>query len=204
MTTVLQITTSLFSGDGESSRLANRLVSSLRDKQPDINVVSRDLAADPVPHLNGERFGAFITKPAQRTPVQQAILNYSDALIDELRRADIIVLGLPMYNFGLPSQLKAYFDHVARAGETFRYTAEGSVGLLDDKKVYVLATRGGFYGDSHSHSEYIRQIFGFFGLNDVEFVYAEGLAISDEHKRDGIAQAQNGIARLALPEALAA
>ncbi len=106
-------------------------------------VIKRDLAQDPVPHLTAERFTAFGTPASQRTLEQQRLVAESDALIDELRRADVLVIGLPMYNFGVPSTLKAYFDHVARAGVTFRYTADGPVGLLTGKQAYVFATRGG-------------------------------------------------------------
>ena len=93
-----------------------------------------------MPHLDGERFGAFVTDAAARTEAQNEVIAFSDALIDELRRADVIVLGLPMYNFGIPSTLKAYFDHIARAGVTFRYTADGPEGLLKGKKAVVFAT----------------------------------------------------------------
>src|SRR5438105_6471051 len=116
MKTLLQIKSSLFSDGGQSSRLAERFVAAWRESNPHGRVIVRDLALEPVPHLDAARFGAFIAKPGERNAAQQAVIEHSDALIDELRRADVIVLGLPMYNFGLPSTLKAYFDHVARAG----------------------------------------------------------------------------------------
>lgn len=185
MKKLLQINASLFSGDGHSTRLAEQFVESWREKYPESEHVVRDLARDPVPHLDEQRFKALITDPAQRTPEQVAVADYSDALIEELRGADVVVLGLPMYNFGVPSTLKAYFDHVARAGVTFRYTANGPEGLLRDKKVYVLAARGGFYVGTplDSQTGYVRDFFGFLGMRDVEFVYAEGLNI-DENSRD--------------------
>src|SRR5882762_8689875 len=114
MKTLLQIKSSLFSDGGQSSRLAGRFVAGWRESNPDGQVIVRDLALEPVPHLDAARFGAFLAKPGERSATQQAVIEYSDALIDELRRADVIVLGLPMYNFGLPSTLKAYFDHIAR------------------------------------------------------------------------------------------
>jgi FMN-dependent NADH-azoreductase len=156
-------------------------------------------SAEPVPHLNGERFGAFIAKPEERTDAQHAVVAYSDALIDELKRADIVVLGLPMYNFGVPSQLKAYFDHIARAGVTFKYTATGPVGLLTGKKVYVFATRGGLYAGSplDTQTGYVRDFLGFLGMNDVQFIYAEGLAVSPESRQAGLAKAAAEIASLA-------
>ena len=156
-------------------------------------------SADPVPHLNGERFGAFIAKPEERTDAQHAVVAYSDALIDELKRADIVVIGLPMYNFGVPSQLKAYFDHIARAGVTFKYTATGPVGLLTGKKVYVFAARGGLYAGSplDTQTGYVRDFLAFLGMTDVQFVYAEGLAVSPESREAGLAKAAAEIASLA-------
>src|SRR6267143_3929591 len=115
MKTLLQIKSSIFSDGGQSSRLTERFVAAWRESNPRGQVIVRDLALEPVPHLDAARFGAFIAKPGERSAAQQAVIEHSDALVDELRRADVIVLGLPMYNFGLPSTLKAYFDHVARA-----------------------------------------------------------------------------------------
>ncbi|HEV7986789.1 MAG TPA: NAD(P)H-dependent oxidoreductase [Steroidobacteraceae bacterium] len=185
MSTLLQINASIQGESGQSSQLANRFVAAWRTQHPEGRVVRRDLAADPVPHLTAERFGAFLTAPEQRSDAQHAIANYSDTLIEELRRADVIVLGLPMYNFGIPSQLKAYFDHIARAGHTFRYTAQGPVGLLGGKKVYAFAARGGLYAGAplDTQTPYVRDFLGFLGIRDVEFVFAEGLAI-DAQRRD--------------------
>jgi FMN-dependent NADH-azoreductase len=134
------------------------------------------------------------------------VIEYSDKLIDELRRADTIVLGLPMYNFGLPSQLKAWFDHVARAGVTFKYTDKGAVGLLAGKKAYVFATRGGVYAGTPADTQtpYVRDFLAFLGIADVEFVYAEGLAISAEAREAALASAQARIGQLAAPTRLAA
>jgi FMN-dependent NADH-azoreductase len=206
MSTLLQLNTSLFSTGGQSSRLANEFVAGWQANHPRGDVIVRDLAREPVPHLSAERFGAFLAKPGERTPEQQAVVDDSDALIDELNRADVIVLGLPMYNFGVPSTLKAYFDHVARAGVTFRYTEKGAVGLLTGKQAYVFATRGGFYNgtDADTQTAFVRQFLAFLGITDVTFVYAEGLAVSEAAKQAGIARAQNAIRSLSAPEALAA
>jgi FMN-dependent NADH-azoreductase len=123
----------------------------------------------------------------------------SDALIAELEAADVIVLGLPMYNFGVPSTLKAYFDHVARAGVTFRYTADGPQGLLGGKKAYVLAARGGRYAGTplDTQSDFVRQFLGFLGIRDVEFIYAEGLAMGDAHRDGALSHAGECIQQLA-------
>jgi FMN-dependent NADH-azoreductase len=201
---ILQIKSSVFSGNSQSSRLADQFVAELLAQNPGAEVVERDLVAHPVPHLDGERAGAFFAKPAERTADQKAVIAYSDGLIGELRRADVIVLGLPMYNFGVPSQLKAWFDHIARAGETFKYTEKGAVGLLTGKKAYVFAARGGVYGADHSQTHFVRQFLGFLGITDVEFVYAEGLALGEESRNNSIAAAQAGVRRLAVQTRLAA
>jgi FMN-dependent NADH-azoreductase len=202
MKTLLQINTSIFSDGGQSSRLAERFVAAWREANPGGNVALRDLAKTPVPHIDAQRFGAFLAQPAERTPEQQGVVDYSDALIGELERADVIVLGLPMYNFGVPSTLKAYFDHVARAGVTFRYTETGSVGLLKGKKVYVFAARGGLYAGTprDTQTQYVRHFLAFLGLDDVEFVYAEGLAVSDAVRQQGITRAHADVDRLADSE----
>jgi FMN-dependent NADH-azoreductase len=202
MTTLLQINTSIFFEGGQSSRLAERFVAAWREATPGARVVVRDLAKEPVPHIDAKRFGAFLAKPAERTSEHQAVVDYSDALIDELRRADVIVLGLPMYNFGLPSTLKAYFDHIARAGVTFRYTESGPVGLLTGKKVYVFATRGGLYAGTarDTQTPYVRDFLAFLGMDDVEFVYAEGLAVGEAAKQQGLARAHAQIDRLLAPD----
>jgi FMN-dependent NADH-azoreductase len=200
MTTLLQINASINTGTGQSSQLANQFVAAFHERRPDAKIVVRDVAAaEPVPHLNAERFGAFITKPEARSAAQRAVVAYSDALIDELRGADVIVLGLPMYNFGVPSQLKAYFDHIARVGETFKYTDKGPVGQLTGKKVYVFAARGGLYAGTplDTQTSYVRDFLRFLGITDVEFVYAEGLNISPQSKEAGLAKAVAEIARLA-------
>lgn len=208
MKTLLQIQTSIFEAGGQSSQLAKRFADEWLAANPGGRVIQRDIGREPIPHLTAERFQAFLAKPADRTPEQQAVAGFSDALIDELRQADVIVLGLPMYNFGLPSSLKAYFDHIARAGVTFRYTERGAEGLLTGKKAYVFATRGGLYAGTPNDTQtpYVRDFLKFIGIDDVEFVYAEGLAMGDAPKEKALVEANRAIARIvALPEvALAA
>ena len=194
---ILQIKSSVFGGNGASSRLADAFVARLHDPMPDTQLVERDLVADPVPHLEGARVEAFFSKPEERNGEQKAMIAYSDALIAELRRADILVLGLPMYNFGVPSQLKAWFDHLARAGETFKYTDRGSVGLMSGKKAYVFAARGGVYPESHSQIAFVREFLAFIGITDVEVVYAGGLALGDDSRNNRVLAAQAAARRLA-------
>jgi FMN-dependent NADH-azoreductase len=206
MNTLLQLNTSMFSTEGQSSRLAEEFVAGWRELNRKGEVIVRDLARDPVPHLDAGRFQSFLAKPGERTPEQQQVVAYSDGLIDEIRRADVVVLGLPMYNFGVPSTLKAYFDHLARVGETFRYTEQGPVGLLTGKKVYVFATRGGQYAGTPADSEtsYVKHFLSFLGLSDVQFIYAEKLAISDADKQAAVAQARKAIGQLDILQRIAA
>ena len=203
---MLQLNTSIHAASGESSKLANEFVAGWKAGHPTAKVVVRELALDPVPHLTAERFASFLARPEARSHDQQEIVAYSDALIEELRRADVIVLGLPMYNFGIPSMLKAYFDHIARAGVTFSYTANGPVGLLTGKKVYVFATRGGIYAGTplDTQTAYVRDFFRFLGITDVEFLYAEGLAIGEASKKTSLAGVMNVIGQMNAPVRIAA
>jgi len=202
MYTILHLTSSIFGEGGQSSRLASQFVARFAGAR----VIQRDLSKNPLPHLDAERFGAFLSKPDARTPRQQQVLDESDALIAELKAADTLVIGLPMYNFGIPSQLKAYFDHVARAGVTFKYTDKGAVGLLTGKRAYVFAARGGLYQGTprDTQTAYVREFLAFLGIADVQFVYAEGLAIGETQKQAALAGAQRALRELAQPERIAA
>ena len=198
MKNILVITASIFGQDGQSSRLVDQTLDQLRQTYGDIQTTYRDLSAEPVPHLDAERFGAFLTSADDRDGSQQGVVDYSDLLISEVVDADVIVMGVPMYNFGVPSVLKAYFDHIARAGITFRYTASGPVGLLEDRPVYILAARGGLYAGTPNDSQtpFIRSFLGFIGLKDVHFVYAEGLNMGDDKKENSLQEAGRAIETL--------
>lgn len=195
MKTLLLIRSSLLLGNGQSNRLADRYVAAWQAANPEGRVVVRDLATHPVPHLDLARVGAFSTPAEQRTPEQRALVAESDALIAELQGADVVALGLPLYNFGIPSTLKAYFDHIARAGVTFRYTAAGAEGLVKGKQVLVFAARGGLYqGQPHdTQTPYVRNFLGFLGMTDVRFVFAEGLNMGEEPRREGLRAAEADI-----------
>lgn len=199
MTTLLQINTSLFAENGQSSQLARHFVETWQGAHPDGRVVVRDLAREPIPHLDATRVAALFSKPEERTPEQQAVLDEANALLAELEAADVIVLGLPLYNFGIPSTLKAYFDHIARAGVSFRYTPNGPEGLLRDRKVYVLAARGGYYQGTPADTQtpYVAHFLNFLGIRDIEFVYAEGLNVSAEAKQQALERARGDVERLA-------
>ena len=200
MNNVLCLNCSIQGDSSQSRQLSNKLLERIKKTYSSVKIVSRDLVRDPLPHLNGAQFNAFITPPEQRTSEQKVLASQSDALIKEISDADTVVLALPMYNFGIPSQLKSYFDNLARAGMTFKYTATGPVGLLTGKKAVVLATRGGLYfgTDKDTQTKYVRDFLSFIGITDVEFIYAEGLAISSEQKAMSLELANDIIEAMSL------
>ena len=196
MQTLLKIEASLAGAQGLSSQLADVFVADWLQRNPGGHVIVRNLASAPVPHLTGDEFKAFNTSRDERTPDQQAAVDYSDALIEEIKSADTLVLAVPMYNFSVPSTLRAYFDHIARAGVTFRYTSTGPEGLLKGKRAYVFITRGGIYAaGADTQTPYLRQFLGFLGI-DTEFVHAEGLGMGEETRERSLAAARDAIANL--------
>lgn len=194
---LLQINSSIHGELGQSSKLAQRFATQWLACNPRGRVVTRDLAQEPVPHLTARRFAAFSVEPESRTREQNEIVAYSDALIEELRAADVVAIGAPMYNFNISSTLRAYLDHIVRADVTFRQTATGTEGLIKGKKVFLFATCGAAY----SHVEdtqipHLKRILGFIGLTDVQFICAEGLLMGDEMRSNAIAKAHAAIEQL--------
>jgi len=182
MKTLLLLHTSLQGPDSLSSSLANDYVEQWQASNPRGRLISRDLATEPVPHLTAERFAAFTTASDERDHNQRGVAEFSDRLIGELQEADEILIALPMHNFGIPSTLKAYIDHVARAGVTFRYTSSGAIGLLTDKRAIVFATRGGRYEGTplDTQTGFMKTVLAFLGIEDTQFVYAEGTAMGGD------------------------
>jgi len=184
MTKALVIKSSVFSGQGESSKLVEHTVSVLKQQIADIEIIERDLGSDPVNHLDGATTAAFFAQDtSDLSESQQSALALSNELIEELKSVDYLVLGVPMYNFGIPSTLKSWIDYVARAGITFRYTENGPEGLVSNvKKVIVTAARGGIYQGTpkDTQTSYLKDVLGFLGINDVEFVYAEALNMGEK------------------------
>ena len=199
MPTLLQINSTLAGPDGASSELATRFAATWKARNSGARIIVRNLSDEPVPHLTAEAFAAFRKPVEARSAREQLAAAYSDALIDELQRANVLVLGVPMYNFGVPSTLKAWMDHVARAGITFRYTANGPEGLLRGKQAYVFATRGGRYAGTirDTQTPFVRDFLGFLGIDAVEFVHAEGLAMGDEPRATALRSADIRIQQLA-------
>ncbi|MCK2096331.1 FMN-dependent NADH-azoreductase [Thauera aromatica] len=193
---ILQINGSARSEAGNSTRIARDIVARLQAENPQAEVVERDLARAPAPVIDETALGALFTPAEQRTPEQAARVAASDALIAEVQAADVIVLGVPMYNFGISTQLKNWIDAIARVGVTFRYTENGPEGLLGGKKVFVAFARGGRYRGTPADTQtpYLQTLFGFLGITDVRFIYAEGLNMGEEAVKQGFAEAEADIA----------
>jgi FMN-dependent NADH-azoreductase len=179
---ILQINSSARSTGSESTRLADTIVARLTAGAANAKVVRHDLASEPLKVLDEPALQALFTPADKRTPDQAARVAIDDALIAEAQAADVIVIGAPMYNFGVTIQLKSWFDAIARAQVTFRYTETGPEGLLKGKKVYVALARGGMHRDGPSDSQvpYLKTMLGFLGMTDVQFVYAEGMGYGPE------------------------
>lgn len=183
MTNILVISSSAAGDASVSAGLINTFVETARSANPAARIVTRDVGTQPLPHLSPASLGGLRGEPS--TDVERQTRAVSDALIAELRAADLIVIGAPMYNFGITSTLKAWFDHVLRAGETFRYTENGPEGLITGKRAVVVETRGGLYSDGpaaamDSQEPHLRTMLGFAGITDVTFVRVERLAMGPE------------------------
>ena len=166
---------------------------------PKDQITVRDLAVNPVPHLDINLLGGWMKPADQRSDIEQVSLERSNQLTDELLAADVLVMAAPMYNFAIPSTLKAWLDHVLRAGVTFKYTETGPQGLLSGKRAYVLTARGGIYaGSTADHQEpYLRQVMGFIGIHDVTFIHAEGMNLGGDFQEKGLNQANAKLSQVA-------
>lgn len=199
MSTLLLIESSVRQQDSVSRQLSEEFVAQWRQANPGGRVLNRDLAREPLPHLDADLLGGWMKPAAEQSAAEQAALARSDQLIEELLAADVLVLGAPMYNFAIPSTLKAWLDHVLRAGVTFKYTEQGPRGLLQGKRAYVLTARGGVYagGPLDQQEPYLRQALGFIGIDDVQFVHAEGLNMGGDSAAQGLARARARLAEIA-------
>ena len=192
MSNVLIIESSARQQDSFSRELTQQFISHWKTLHPADCLTIRDVAVNPVPHLDADLLGGWMKPEAQRNAAEQASLQRSNELTDELLAADVLVLAAPMYNFAIPSTLKAWLDHVLRAGLTFKYTDTGPQGLLTGKKAYVLTARGGIYaGSTADHQEpYLRQVLAFVGIHDVTFIHAEGMNLGGDFQEKGLNQAK--------------
>ena len=199
MSHVLIIESSARQQDSFSRQLTQQFIQQWHDAHPGDTITVRDLAMSPVPHLDANLLGGWMKPEAQRSAEEQASLQRSNELTDELLAADVLVMAAPMYNFAIPSTLKAWLDHVLRAGVTFKYTESGPQGLLTGKKAYVLTARGGIYaGSTADHQEpYLRQVMAFVGIHDVTFIHAEGMNLGGDFQEKGLNQAKARLSELA-------
>lgn len=200
MTTALIVTSSANGEASVSNRLAATLVEQLRAADPAVHVIQRDVGAEPLPHLTQETVAAIKGEPKGEKELAARAL--SDSLVEELAAADILVIASPMYNFGMSSTLKAWFDHVLRAGLTFRYTAEGPEGLMTGKKAVVIESRAGFYSEGPAaamdgQEPHLRTLLGFIGVTDVTYVRAEKLAFGPDAAEAAITEAGEALGLLA-------
>ncbi len=204
---LLFVSSSLFGGQSKSGEIADEVIAAWRKANPGGRVVERALTPSNIPHLSSDTLAALGKQPDARTTAERDIVAFADSLIAEVEAADTIVIGAPMYNFTIPTTLKAWIDHIARAGRTFRYTAAGPEGLLKNKKVVVVASRGGIYEGAAAgmnHQEpYLRTVLGFLGLTNIEFIAVEGLRISPEAAVKGLEAARAAVKSL-VPLARAA
>ncbi|GME31928.1 MULTISPECIES: FMN-dependent NADH-azoreductase [unclassified Pantoea] len=196
MSKVLVLKSSILAGYSQSSQLADFYIEQAKAQGKEVTV--RDLAANPIPVLDGELVGAMRPSETPLSPRQQEALDLSDELIAELQAHDEVVIAAPMYNFNIPTQLKNYFDLIARAGVTFRYTEAGPEGLVKGKKAVVISSRGGIHKDTPTDllTPYVKLFLGFIGITDVEFVFAEGIAYGPEVASKATAEAKDTIKQI--------
>ncbi len=198
MNNILYLNSSVRSTGSVSRQLSGEFIEKLKALHPGAKVVTRDLAANPLPHLSEGMVGAYFTPPEQRNDEQKQLIKQSDEVVAELMAADIVVVGAPMYNFSVSSTLKSWIDHVARAGVTFKYTETGPVGLVQGKKFVIFTSRAGVYSSGPAQSmdfqeTYLRGVLGFLGITDVSFVSAEGLAMGDEAVNSALANGRQAM-----------
>ena len=205
---ILHIDSSITGAASVSRQLTAQIMETLKQSHPEAQTEYLDLASQPLPHLGPQSLG-MRTGQAATTEIERQENAISEAMVSQFLAADVIVLGAPFYNFTIPTQLKAWFDRIAQAGRTFRYTAAGPEGLATGKKVYVVSTRGGMYstserGNATEHQEsYLKVIFGFMGVTDISIIRAEGLGMGEEAKASAIRSAQASLSEL-LAEPVAA
>jgi FMN-dependent NADH-azoreductase len=208
MSNILAVYSSVAGEQSSSKNLATYWLSQKESQQESkqqsqqhkAQLVELDLSQTEVPHLTAKRVEAFYTPTESLTPAQQEDVALSNQWVEQLQQADTLVIAVPLYNFGIPSTLKAWFDHIARAGVTFKYGENGPEGLLKGKKAVVIASRGGQYKDSGFDFQvpFIKQFLSFIGIDDVSIIYAEGLAMGDEVKSKSFAAAKEALSALSV------
>lgn len=199
MSNILVLNSSLGGEASVSRHLVDHAVTELTRRDPSAKVVSRDLASDPIAHLLPTTIAGVRTNPTSAAELE--VRDLSDILIGELRAADTIVIGAPMYNFGIPTTLRVWFDYVLRAGETFSYSEAGPKGLLENKRVIVVQSRGGYYSDGPAQAgdfqePYLRYLLKFIGLSDVTFIRAEKIGFGPDAREEAVTSSRAELSRL--------
>ncbi|MHB0776201.1 FMN-dependent NADH-azoreductase [Halomonas sp. WWR20] len=196
-TRVLLLNSSILGDNGQSRGLAEHFKRQAAERD-ELSVTERDLVAEPLAHLDSAELASWMAAKHERSDAQQALAERSEALLAELFAHDVLVLAVPLYNLGIPSQLKAWFDRVLRAGRTFRYTEQGPQGLVEGKRAIILAARGGRYAGTEldSQTPHLTHMLGLMGIGEVDFVYAEGLAMGVAPREAAVAEARQAIDRL--------
>jgi FMN-dependent NADH-azoreductase len=192
MSKILYVTSSPRGAESFSNQVAARVLEELKEAHPGAEVIHRDVAHDPLPHIDEDFLAAMGLREGSRTPRQREIAARSDALIDEVMAADVIVIAAPMYNFSIPSTLKSWVDYIARAGRTFRYTEKGPEGLVKGKKAILIHSRGGVYSSGPTQAldhqgKYLRSVLGFLGITDVQSIDVEGVAYGPDAAKQAVA-----------------
>jgi FMN-dependent NADH-azoreductase len=196
---LLHIDSSVLGANSASRKLSASVVNAWQQRHPDVSVVYRDVTAAPLAHFSAATLGARMNPDTQLSDEQRRDVEAGNRALEEFLAADLIVIGTPMYNFSVPSQLKAWIDRILVAGKTFQYSAKGIEGLAKGKKVIVVSARGGFYSAESPMASfdfqeaYLRKVFGFIGISEIEFVRAEGLNISPEQRGKSMKAAQTVI-----------
>lgn len=198
---ILHLDSSILGTHSVSRQLTADVVRQLRSADSSAHVSYRDLAADPVPVSDGALMVARATPAPERSAEQAALVSRADAVMAELLATDVLVIGAPMYNFSIPSQLKAWIDLVSVAGVTFRYGPNGAEGMLAHKRAIIVATAGGQHAGQPSgraHADYLRLLLAFLGVSDVRVIAAEGLAMGPAVREPALAAARGQVAELAV------
>jgi FMN-dependent NADH-azoreductase len=204
---ILHLDSSVLGENSASKALTAKVAAAWKHANPSAVIRHRDLGVEAPQHLSPSYFAIGATPEADRTADQASELKLSDSLIEEFIAADALIIGAPLYNFTIPSGLKAWIDRVVVAGKTFKYSAEGPVGLAGDKKVVIVATSGGKYSDSpvdFAHVGHLKQVLGFLGLKDVTVIRAAGLNMGPESRAEALAAAEAEIAALFAEQATVA
>ncbi|PUA19984.1 FMN-dependent NADH-azoreductase [Glaciimonas sp. PCH181] len=203
---LLHIDSSILGDASASRQLTREVVANLQSSEPGVELVYRDLSKDLTAHISGSTFAAKGTPADQRNLAQQQEVALGEAILAEFMAADVIVLGAPMYNFTVPTQLKAWIDLICVAGVTFRYSENGPEGLAKGKRVVIVSTSGGKHVGTPSgiaHEDYLKLVFGFVGITDIEVVRADGLNYGPDAKEAGFAAARASISALTSAVAVA-